>query len=169
MSPSKREVEVRRIRSADARAYRAILVEALIVHPDCFSSDYNEELSRPLQEIETTMECSGTFGAWSGSTLIGIASGIPCSELKRRHCGRIRNLYVREDFRGRGIGGMLLQEVVRHAACSVERLEVEIPFPRENVVRLFERQGFRMCGLIPNCLRVGHEELDVWTMNRALR
>lgn len=36
------------------RSYRGVLIEALIVHPDCFLKDYNAELSRPLAEIEGT-------------------------------------------------------------------------------------------------------------------
>lgn len=164
-----KNVEIRRLRAADARSYRAVLIEALIVHPDCFSSDYSEELARPLSETEHALEHSGTFGVWLEGTLVGIGSGIPCSESKRRHCGQVRNLYVREKFRQKGIGGLLLREILRYAVNGVERLEVEVPSPCENVVRLLDQCGFRMCGLVPNRLQVVQQKLDVWTMDRPLR
>jgi hypothetical protein len=69
MSSWVEHIEIRRLRAADVRSYRAVLIEALIVHPDCFSSDYNEELSRSVEESEDALERSGTFGAWLGGTL----------------------------------------------------------------------------------------------------
>ena len=169
MSFQKKHLEIRRLRAADARTYRSVLVEALIVHPDRFSDDYGAEVSRPLSEVEQELERSGTFGAWFGGTLAGIGSGTLCTGLKRKHCGRIRNLYVRQQFRHKGIAGLLLHEILRCVAKDVEQLEAEVPAPFEDVVRLFEQSGFRMCGLVPSALRIGREEVDVWTMIRVLR
>ena len=169
MNFSKKRLEIRRLRAADARSYRAVLVEALIVHPDCFPEDYNTEISRPLSDIEEELERTGTFGAWFDGALAGIGSGIACSTSKRRHCGRVQNLYVKAQYRHKGVAGLLLQEILRHASSDIEQLEVEVPAKCEKVVDLFEQFGFRLCGLLPSGLRVGQEELDVWTMSRALR
>ena len=68
MSSAKKHVEIRRLRAADARSYRAVLVEALIVHPECFPEDYNIQISRSLSEIERELERSGTFGEWLGGS-----------------------------------------------------------------------------------------------------
>jgi GNAT superfamily N-acetyltransferase len=168
MSSSKKCLEIRRLRAADARSYRAVLIEALILHPDCFPEDYSTEISRPLSDTEEELEQSGTFGAWFDEVLAGIGSGVACSASKRRHCGMVRDLYVKERYRHKGVASLLLQEILRYATNNVEQLEVEVPARCENVVRLFERFGFRLCGLLPSGLRVGQEELDVWTMTRAL-
>lgn len=168
MAHSKKLLNLRRLRAGDARSYRGVLLEALIVHSDCFLEDYNAELSRPLAEIEEELEKSGTFGAWFGALLVGIASEVPCTEAKRRHCGKVRNLYVREGYRRRGIGGHLIREILLYAANDLQQLEVQVPFRCESGVRLFEQFGFRMGGLLPSPLRVGKEEIDVWTMRRQL-
>jgi GNAT superfamily N-acetyltransferase len=109
------------------------------------------------------------FGAWFDGVLAGIGSGIAYSSSKRRHCGRVQNLYVKEQYRRKGVAGLLLQEILRHAGSDIEQLEVEVPAKCEKVVDLFEQFGFRLCGLLPSGLRVGHEELDMWTMSSALR
>jgi hypothetical protein len=67
MAHSRKLLTVRRLRAGDVRSYRGVLVEALIVHSDCFLEDYNAELSRPLAEIEEELEQSGTFGASFGA------------------------------------------------------------------------------------------------------
>ena len=169
MSSSKKCVEIRRVRAADARDYRAVLIEALIVHPDCFSDDYNNEVSRPLSDIEQELERGGIFGIWFGGVLVGIGSGTVCSASKRRHCGIVRNLYVREQYRRRGFARSLLKEIVSYACENVDQMEAQIPSECENAVHLFEQFGFRLCGLLPRGLKVGNEELDVWTMSRVLR
>jgi GNAT superfamily N-acetyltransferase len=165
---NKKLLSVRRLRAEDARSYRGALIEALVVHSDCFLQDYNAELSRPLTEIEEGLEQSGTFGALYGALLVGIASEVPCTESKRRHCGSVRNLYVREEYRGRGIGGRLLREILLYAADDLQQLEVQIPLRCESGVRLFEKFGFRMVGLLPNALKVDKEAIDVWTMSLQL-
>ena len=169
MNPSKKCVEVRRLRAADARGYRAVLIEALIVHPDCFSDDYNCEVSRPLLDIEQELERGGIFGAWFGGALVGIGSGTVSSASKRRHCGMIRNLYVREQYRHRGFARFLLKEILSYASVNLDQVEAEIPSGCENAVHLFEQFGFRFCGLLPSGLKVDGEELDVWTMSRIFR
>lgn len=55
--------------------------------------------------------------------------------------GRVRRLYVREAFRGRGVGRGLVQAVVTAAAGRFARLRVRTDDPRAG--RLYERLGFR--------------------------
>jgi len=169
MGSIKKLPEIRRMRAADARCYRALLVEALIVHPDCFVEDYNAEIKRPLPQIEDELERGTTIGVWFGDVLGGIASSVRCDSFKRHHCGTVRNLYVREKFRHKGVASLLLKELLRFARSEVKKLEVQVPFNCENVVRLFELFGFRLCGLLPGDRQVGAEELDVWMMTRSLR
>lgn len=169
MGSAKKFPEIRRMRAADARCYRALLIEALIVHPDCFAGDYNSEITRPLSEVETELERGTTIGVWFGDVLGGIASAVRCDNFKRRHCGTVRNLYVREKFRHMGVASLLLQELLRFATSEMRKLEVQVPLKYENTVRLFERFGFRLCGLLPGSLQIGSEELDIWMMTRPLR
>jgi GNAT superfamily N-acetyltransferase len=168
METSKKDFDIRQLRASDAQNYRAVLIEALIVHPDCYPEDYTSELSRPLAETENELESNRIFGVWYGDVLAGIASVFTCRGSKRRHCGRVRNLYVKEHFRRRGFASALLCDLLRSSACDVDQLEAEIPANCENVIRLFERFGFRMCGLLPNGLRLGSENLDIWTMTRMV-
>ena len=169
MSSSKKSPELRRLKASDARNYRSVLVEALIVHSDCFADDYSAEISRPLSETENELECTVTFGMWVGDDLVGIASAVPCSTPKRQHCGIVRNLYMREKFRHKGFAELLLRAILTHVTRELKQLETKVPLRCERAVRLFEKLGFRMCGLVPNALKVGQEEVDVWLMARLLR
>jgi hypothetical protein len=62
---------VRRLRSENAQADRAVLVEGLILHPDRLVEDYRAEVARPLTDIEADLEQNGMFGAWLDEKLVG--------------------------------------------------------------------------------------------------
>jgi putative acetyltransferase len=56
----------------------------------------------------------------------------------------LKRFYIRESFRGRGLGRKLLDAVVRHAAtlgCRILRLETGIRQPA--AVALYRSAGFR--------------------------
>jgi GNAT superfamily N-acetyltransferase len=160
---------VRRLRSENAQAYRAVLVEGLILHPDRFVEDNRPEVARHLTDIEADLEQNGMFGAWLDEKLVGIAGYSRLRSPKRQHCGRVRSLYVKERCRKNGIAGKLLGDVFRHATTHIDQLEAEMTTRCESAVRLFKGEGFRICGLSRGALRVDEEELDVWTMIRWFR
>ena len=87
----------------DARAYRAVLLEALIVHPECFPRHYQEEMSRPLEDIERQLAGEIILGAWIKDELVGIVAFAAKSFPKQRHAGTISHLYVKERFRRKGV------------------------------------------------------------------
>jgi GNAT superfamily N-acetyltransferase len=164
-----RGATIRRLGAGDAQAYRAIAVEALIVHSDSFPDDYHSQLLRPLLEVEAELEKNGTFGAWIGNHLIGILSFAPQDNIKRRHRGRVQMLYVKQEHRRHGVARSLLDSVLVHAADHADQLEVEITAMDQHVVHLFEVFGFQMCGVSFRGLRVDGREFDVWTMVRIIR
>ena len=57
--------------------------------------------------------------------------------------GELKRMYVRDEFRGRGLGKLLLDHIEKHAAsksASILRLETGIYQPE--AVRLYEKNGY---------------------------
>ena len=69
-----RNTIVRRLLEQDAPAYRAVLLEALIVRPECFPRHYHEEMSRSLEDIERQLAAEIILGAWIKDELVGIVA-----------------------------------------------------------------------------------------------
>ena len=160
---------MRRLLEQDARAYRAVLLEALIVHPECFPRHYHEETSRPLEDMERQLADEIILGAWIEDELVGIVAFAAKIFPKQRHAGTISHLYVQERFRRKGVAGLLLGAVLESAAHHVEQVEIMVSDIPEDVIALFERFGFRICGLMPRGIRIDSEDVDTWIMVRVLR
>src|SRR6516225_10544963 len=107
-----RNTIVRRLLEQDARAYRAVLLEALIVRPECFPRHYHEEMSRSLEDIERQLAAEIILGAWIKDELVGIVAFAAKSLPKQRHAGTISHLYVKERFRRKGVAGLLIGAVL---------------------------------------------------------
>jgi ribosomal protein S18 acetylase RimI-like enzyme len=164
-----RNTIVRRLLEQDAPAYRAVLLEALIVRPECFPRHYHEEMSRPLEDIERQLAAEIILGAWIKDELVGIVAFAAKSFPKQRHAGTISHLYVKEHFRRKGVAGLLLGAILESAAHHVEQVEIIVSDTTQDVIALFERFGFRICGLMPRGIRIDSQDVDTWIMVLVLR
>jgi GNAT superfamily N-acetyltransferase len=66
--------------------------------------------------------------------------------------GRVRNVYVLAECRGRGIGRRLVEQAIAAARGHFDRLRLR--GGEAGPARLYESLGFRACSGIPNCTHV---------------
>ncbi|MGH9348103.1 MAG: GNAT family N-acetyltransferase [Vicinamibacterales bacterium] len=87
--------------------------------------------------------------------LIGIAAVTRDSHLKRSHKAELHGMYVRPEFRGRGLGRTILSEVLRLAwqMPGLEEIQLIVATHNREAASLYRQAGFR----------------EVWTESRALR
>ncbi len=169
LSPEAKLTIVRRLLETDARAYRAVLVEALILHPDCFPKHYLEEIFRPLEDVQRQLANEIVLGAWIKDELVGIVGFVAKRVPKLLHAGSIKNLYLKERFRRKGVARLLFAAVLEYVARQVDQVELIVSADNHRAIIFFERFGFRICGLMPRGIRIEREDIDTWTMVRILR
>lgn len=62
--------------------------------------------------------------------------------------GEITNVAVLEKERQRGVGGLLLAEMKKEAERrSIARIVLEVRISNDSAIRLYERNGFKNCGI----------------------
>lgn len=106
---------------------RAVLLEALIAHPECFPRHYQEEMSRPLEDIERQLAGEIILGAWIKDELVGIVAFAARNCPKQRHAGTISHLYVKERFRRRELLDYCLEPYSRVLPIMLSRLRSSCP------------------------------------------
>ncbi len=146
-------VEVRRLAPADAEAYRAIRLESLEQEPNAFGSVYALEAKRPLADFAERLATSTVFGAYAGGTLIGVAGFKQEAGPKDSHKGFVWGMYVRADWRGKGVGAALMAAVVAAARNTVEQLTLAVVQDNDTAIALYRKIGFQVYGVEPRALK----------------
>ena len=87
---------------------------------------------------------TGVWLAEEGGRVVG------CIALRtlagRKGCGEIKRLYVRREFRGSGVAGLLLQELEEYAkAFGYGWLYLDTAADMKAAARFYEKKGFERC------------------------
>ena len=138
-------VAIRALVPSDVEAYRALRLEALATSPEAFSSSHEEEATLSLENFRAripTAGCSAIFGACAGAELVGMAGFAANERLKQRHKGTLVGLFVRPQWRGRGVGEQLVRHVIAHAAKHVLVLQATVVTSNHSARQMYHGLGF---------------------------
>lgn len=163
------EPTVRRLGAADAEAYRDLHLEALRKHPAAFAASFEEECDLPVAAFAERLGQLAIFGGFVGGELAGIATLQRFPQRKRRHVAMIWGMYVRDDRRGSGLAGVILQGVLAHAECEVDQVELYVAVGNARASRFYRNLGFETYGVMRRSLRVDGVDHDAEMMVRMFR
>ncbi len=163
-----RSFHIRPLRRADVASVRAMRLTALEESPTAFGSTVMEEAQGPLEKLAELIEPevddgSCFFGAFADGTMAGIIGFVRRPGVRRRHVAELRSVYVLPEFRGRGLGRMLLETVLSHArgVDGMRQVILCVNAANQSARRLYQSLGFVRFGLEPSALRIdgtGHDE-----------
>ncbi|MCM1428688.1 MAG: GNAT family N-acetyltransferase [Clostridium sp.] len=98
--------------------------------------------------------------------IVGIAD---LYEISARHSHAFIGLYVKPEYRGCGIGSLILQELLRYNQehLGIESLGARIAEGNKTSRKLFKKCGFQYCGTLPRWHRSGttRQDIALWTIN----
>ena len=155
----------RQLKSRDAAIYRALWLDALHLAPSSFGSSFEEEQEKEASEFARAIERNAIFGAWNGTRgLVGTVGLSVRAGPKTRHKAVLFRLFVAPDWRAKGIGYALVQQVVHEARSSVEAVQLTVATQNTAAVRLYGTCGFREYGLERRALKVGDDYVDEYLM-----
>jgi ribosomal protein S18 acetylase RimI-like enzyme len=155
---------VSELTSDDARAYQELRLFALQESPTAFSSSYDEEINRSLDLIKKRLgdEVAQTFGSFNqNGELIGMATLYREQHKKNDHRAFLFGMYVSPEYRGQGVGKVLLEKVIARArALGLRQINLSVNNANEVPVRFYESFGFERFGLEKDAMRIGEEYYD---------
>lgn len=141
---------IRAMQAADGGIYKRIRLSALQESPTAFGSTFAEESKFGDQVWEerakglTVPEAIGLL-AFEGERVCGIVRGSPDEDDSR--IGWVESMWVDPSVRGRGVGQMLLQELIEWGrGRKLTEMKLEVTSTNSPAIRLYERCGFQATG-----------------------
>ena len=168
-------MNIRPLQSADASAYQTLRLRGLQECPTAFASSHDEERDTALAEVAVRLAPSpegGTFGAFEGDTLIGIASVAREPQRKIAHKALLWGVYVAPEHRRRGISRQLLEHALAHAfsMSGVRQVNLSVNAANAPAIALYQAMGFEPFGVERGYLQVDgtlHDEIHMAASRRA--
>lgn len=170
------QIEIRPFLPTEVDAYYAIRLLALQSNPEAFITTADDFANRPRAMIASQLRQSheaprqSMLGAFDGARAVGMMGIIGNESGKRQHIAAIVAVFVDAAYRGRGLGGQLLDAALARASAmpGVEQLLLSVVGNNPAAERLYKSRGFQVYGIEPHALKHGDSYLDEILMVKFL-
>ena len=154
-------LSIKRLSTADAPAYRTLMLEAYEMHPDAFTSSVAERAALPLSWWESRVVPGGeaaevVFGAFHDARLAGVAGLSFETREKARHKATLFGMYVPPRARCQGIGLRLVDAALAFARSrsGIKVVQLTVTEGNASAEALYRRCGFAPFGVEPYAVAV---------------
>ncbi|HTZ94821.1 MAG TPA: N-acetyltransferase [Terriglobales bacterium] len=165
--PPAEQIEIRRLTAEDAHAYYGLRLEALEHEPLAFNESSEEHRAITIETIEQKLGSgedvdSFVLGAFTEDLFIGMVGFGRLSGDKKRHRAVIWGVYVKPEWRRKGIARVLLSETLERAKAvpGIEQVVLSVGTDQTAARKLYESLAFEVYGRDARTLKVADRYVD---------
>jgi RimJ/RimL family protein N-acetyltransferase len=161
-------ITISRLNADRWQDYRELRLEALKNEPVAFSSSYEEE--QPIAETVWRTRIENALFAIENNKLVGMAGFIRYNHLKTNHVSEIFGVYVRPEYRNRGIGKQLITAIIEEIKNTkgISKIRIGVNPTQKAAEHIYKKFGFKKVGLLKNDMRVNGKFYDELWMEKHL-
>ena len=144
----------------DWQSWKNLRLEALKNEPWGFGSSFEEESNWPDHNFQQELKKSDIYGAFTKDELIGCAGFYSLNSVKTKHKGVLWGIYVKPEYRRKGIADSLIDVVINHAKSHAIQLHLTCVTTNLDAITLYQKKGFRIYGTEPRALKIHDKYFD---------
>ncbi len=159
---------IRELSPKDAEAFRDIRRAAVMQNEGGFAIALDEWISKSLTEISEILEDEFTspndfiLGAFDDSRLVGMIGFFRPARPKLERHGHIWGTFLLPEYRGKGLAGKLLDELIKRAKHmqGIEQIQLTTLNVHNSSVLLYKSRGFRVFATEKAAVKIGEAVYD---------
>ena len=137
----------------DVGIWRPLRQAALREYPLAFLTSLEDELARSDSDVVAQLTQGNSHAVFLNESPIGIAAMVRLTPSRARHRGEIAAFYVDPTAHGSGAAQALMDHLARQAeAQGIWQLELFVAQSNPRARAFYERNGFQVCGTVPNAI-----------------
>lgn len=163
-------IEIISLSEGEWHEYKKLRLEALQKDPEAFGKTYDEVITFSDEKWKELLESYICLFAKAGKDLIGmIALELNTSE-NSRHRAEIRQLYVRKEWRNKGVGKQLMVALLKELKKLpyFKKVVLYVTQTQTSAQELYKSLGFRMVGTLEKDIKIGDELYDEYIMEKFI-
>jgi ribosomal protein S18 acetylase RimI-like enzyme len=169
----KSQITVKRATLEDWKNYKEIRLDALQKNPESFGRAYEEEKNRSENEWKSKLEDKNrtTLLVLDGKKAVGILGIIFESSARVAHIADIISVYLKEEYRGKGIASQLMEEAIKviKSRKITKKVKLNVTTNQLPAVNLYKKFGFRIVGELKNEMNVNGKYYNSYVMELLLK
>ena len=160
--------ELRKLDLSNLDEFKYVRLEALQNEPHAFGDDY-ETLVKKGSEYWTDQLSNNQrvwYGVFNENKLVGIGSIKYARQKRFSHIAHLSGIYVKQEYRGQGIGRMLFEKRIEEAFLNpkVVKLKLIVNTSQTNAINLYKSCGFEVVGEMKKEFKVGQSYYNAYLM-----
>lgn len=163
------KITIKKLTSSDWKTYKELRLQMLTEEPQAYSQTLEELEKRSDKEWEEKTQADNMIilAVWLDGKLAGM-NGLFYEE---KDVVAIWGMFVREEFRGMGLGKRLMQEIENEIRKDggVKKIQVSVTSSQAAAFELYKKLGFREIKRMSNKTRFNGQSYDETLLEKLIR
>ncbi len=161
-------MKIEKLTSKKWQEFKEIRLEALRLEPQAFGDSYEVLVKKSdnywLKNLNSKYQF--WYGVYDDNSIVGIGSIKFARALKFNHIAHLSGIYVKKEYRGKGIGKLLFKTRIDEAFKNpkIKKLKLIVNLSQKNAINLYKSFGFREVGRLEREFRLDSDYFDAYLM-----
>ena len=148
---------------------RDIRLKALRSDAIAFGKSFSEEKNYPPNIWKNYLRKKHAIYIFVDDMPVGMLAMKPYTGVRTRHIATLVGMYISKEHRGKGLGDILLKEMIRRIKKKgYKKIELDVNTRQLPAIRLYKKNGFRKVGIWKKELFVNGRYYDEYFMEKLL-